>query len=213
MTIQSLTRCSFPILATLFGCGLFEPGDVPASVTWLEARFPGTELQLRVVGSTGCGRLTHLGVQARPGTVIVYARASREESECLTPLAYDTTLSIPTPNSWSGIRVSASQTGTPADAVEVFSTSLAFGLRIDALVGGTALVEGVAEGCPRIRVHPGEPTQIVYPIEFSREIEIRDGDRLLLAGVLPQAVSSLCYGGPVIWVKRFTLSLARHAAA
>jgi hypothetical protein len=215
MRIESLARWMSPVLATVLGCGLFEPRDVPASVTWLEARFAGSQLHLRVVGSVGCGHLKDVRVQVNPGAVVVFARATPAPADlrCGGPVTYDTTVSVPIPGSSAGISFSVSQTGSPANAVEFFGTSLALGVSVEALVGGTAVVEGAGEGCPRIRVDPGgAPSEIVYPIEFSRDIEMRDGDRLFLAGVLPEAVSSFCYGGPVIWVKRVTLSLARAAA-
>lgn len=71
------------------------------------------------------------------------------------------------------------------------------------------MVEGVEDGCPRIRYDFGVPTKLVYPIEFPREIEVRDGDHLVLSGVLPEAVTSACFGGPLLRVQRVALSLQR----
>ncbi len=195
-------------MALATGCGILGPDDTRARVAWVEARFVGSDLQLRAVGSTGCGTLKYLGTHVDGADVVVYARATIANFECVAPNVYDATVSIPAPGSWAGIRILASQSGSPANAVEVFGIPFLHD-RIDAFVGGRAVVEGVAENCPRIRLNPGRPTDIVYPIEFPREIEIRDGDGIDLSGVLPEAVTSFCYGGPLLRVQRVTLSLDR----
>jgi hypothetical protein len=93
-----LVPCWLPILvAPAAGCGLLEPGDGPASVSWVEARFAGSDLQLRAVGSTGCGRLTGVFAHVQGPTVVVYARATRVDFQCLAPLTYDATVSVPAP--------------------------------------------------------------------------------------------------------------------
>ena len=202
------------LTALTVGCGIFGPNDSPAGIDWVEAWFGGLNLEpieptleLRAVGTSGCGQLKSVETKVGPESVVLFARATESGGFCEQPLPYEDTVSIPLPDPWRGISVSAALDGNPSDAVELFSIPMA--ALGDAFAGGRAGVEGVDEGCPRIRLTESGWTFFVYPIEFPREVGVQDGDGLFLSGVFHEGHTSACYGGRVLSVQRVTLSFHR----